>query len=100
MQINRHAVTILIIFGTVGNILNICVLTENTLRKIPCAIYLSWSSVSALVFIWSGLLTRVLQGRSHCIPLLKHLAKRQAEQKRRVSTVILQSPLPSQWKAV
>ncbi|CAF4015700.1 unnamed protein product [Adineta steineri] len=62
MQINRHAVTILIIFGTVGNILNICVLTENTLRKIPCAIYLCWSSVSALVFIWSGLLTRVLQG--------------------------------------
>ncbi|CAF1146672.1 unnamed protein product [Adineta steineri] len=62
MQINRHAAAIVLLFGTIGNVLNVLVLSENSLRKIPCAFYLCWSSVSAVVFLWSGLLTRVLQG--------------------------------------
>ncbi|CAF4207250.1 unnamed protein product [Adineta steineri] len=62
MQINRHVAAIVLLFGTVGNVLNVLVLSENSLRKIPCAFYLCWSSVSAVVFLWSGLLTRVLQG--------------------------------------
>ncbi|CAF0849865.1 unnamed protein product [Adineta steineri] len=62
IQINRHAAAIVLLFGTVGNVLNVLVLSENSLRKIPCAFYLCWSSVSAVVFLWSGLLTRVLQG--------------------------------------
>ncbi|UJR18284.1 hypothetical protein I4U23_005187 [Adineta vaga] len=62
MRINRHAPTFLILFGTLSNVLNICILRERSLKEIPCTIYLCWSSVSAIVFIWSGLLTRVLQG--------------------------------------
>ncbi|CAF1307116.1 unnamed protein product [Adineta ricciae] len=62
MQINRHGPTVLLLFGTFSNVLNICILRERSLKKIPCTIYLCWSSLSATVFIWSGLLTRVLQG--------------------------------------
>ncbi|CAF1271541.1 unnamed protein product [Adineta steineri] len=62
MQINRYGPTFMIVFGTFSNILNICVLRERSLKKIPCTIYLCWSSISAVVFIWSGLLTRTLQG--------------------------------------
>jgi len=62
MQINRHGAAIMLIFGTVGNLLNIWVLSERSLNKFPWAIYLWWSSVSGVVFLWSGLLTRVLQG--------------------------------------
>jgi hypothetical protein len=62
MQINRYAATIMLLFGTVGNILNICVLSERTFNKIPCTIYLCWSSVSSMVLLWTGLLTRILQG--------------------------------------
>ncbi|CAF1307292.1 unnamed protein product [Adineta ricciae] len=64
MQINRHGPTVLLLFGTLSNVLNICILRERSLKKIPCTIYLCWSSLSATVFIWSGLLTRVLQGYS------------------------------------
>jgi hypothetical protein len=62
MQINRHGAAIMLIFGTVGNLLNIWVLSERSLNKFPWAIYLWWSSVADIVFLWSGLLTRVLQG--------------------------------------
>ncbi|UJR18010.1 hypothetical protein I4U23_004911 [Adineta vaga] len=62
MQINRHGATLLLLFGTVGNLLNICVLTEHTFQEKPCSFYLSWSSITSLIFIWSGFLTRVLQG--------------------------------------
>ncbi|CAF0985098.1 unnamed protein product [Adineta steineri] len=62
MQINRHAAALLLLFGTIGNLLNICVLTERSFQQNPCSIYLSWSSITSLIFIWSGFLTRVLQG--------------------------------------
>ena len=62
MQINRHGATLMLLFGTVGNLLNIFVLREGSFHEISCSIYLSWSSVFSLVFIWSGFLTRVLQG--------------------------------------
>ncbi|CAF2565245.1 unnamed protein product [Rotaria sp. Silwood2] len=64
MQINRHGATLMLLFGTVGNLLNICILTERSLHENPCSIYLSWSSMFSLAFIWSGFLTRVLQGYS------------------------------------
>ncbi|CAF1000317.1 unnamed protein product [Adineta ricciae] len=61
-QINRHVATFLLLFGTLGNLLNICVLNEHSFHENPCSIYLSWSSITSSVFIWSGFLTRVLQG--------------------------------------
>jgi len=61
-QINRHGATLMLLFGTIGNLINIYVLNERSLQKNPCTIYLSWSSATSFVFIWSGFLTRVLQG--------------------------------------
>ena len=62
MQINRHGAAVLLLFGTIGNLLNILVLKEHSFQKKSCAVYLSWSSITSLIFIWSGFLTRVLQG--------------------------------------
>ncbi|UJR34430.1 hypothetical protein I4U23_021837 [Adineta vaga] len=62
MQINRHAATLLLLFGTLGNLLNICVLSEHSFQENSCSFYLSWSSITSLIFIWSGFLTRILQG--------------------------------------
>jgi hypothetical protein len=62
MQINRHGAAIMLLFGTIGNLLNVWVLNEHTLYQNPCAVYLCWSSVSSVVLLWTGLLTRVLQG--------------------------------------
>ncbi|CAF1437050.1 unnamed protein product [Adineta ricciae] len=61
-QINRHVATFLLLFGTLGNLLNIYVLNEHSFHENPCSIYLSWSSITSSIFIWSGFLTRVLQG--------------------------------------
>ena len=62
MQINRHVAALMLLFGTIGNVIHVYVLNERALRKNPCAIYLCWSSAFSLLFIWSGFLTRVLQG--------------------------------------
>lgn len=62
MQINRHLAALMLLFGTIGNTLNILVLNEQTLKNIPCTIYLCCSSISSIIFLWSALLTRVLQG--------------------------------------
>ncbi|CAF3442044.1 unnamed protein product [Rotaria sp. Silwood1] len=64
MQINRHLALFVLLFGTVGNLLNIWVLSERSLSHNPCSTYLWWSSLSSVIFIWSGILTRVLQGYS------------------------------------
>jgi hypothetical protein len=61
-EINRHGALLMIIIGTAGNIFNICVLTERSFRNNPCSMYLWWSSLFSIAFIWSGLLTRVLDG--------------------------------------
>lgn len=62
MQINRHGATFILLFGTVGNLLNIWVLKDSSLQENSCPVYLSWSSITSLIFVWSGFLTRVLQG--------------------------------------
>ncbi len=62
MQINRYGAAFMILFGTVGNLLNVWILNERALGQNPCSIYLCWSSVSSVILLWTGLLTRVLQG--------------------------------------
>ena len=61
-RINRHGPVLVILIGTIGNLLNIFVLNDRTFRENPCTTYLWWSAVSSIVFIWSGLVTRVLEG--------------------------------------
>ncbi|CAF1411842.1 unnamed protein product [Adineta ricciae] len=64
MQINRHVALVVLLFGTVGNIVNMIVLSEQTFNKIPCTNYLYWSSMSAVIYLWSALPTRILEGYS------------------------------------
>lgn len=61
-QINRHGALLMIIIGSIGNLLNMCVLQQRSFRNSPCSTYLWWSSATSIIFIWSGLFTRVLDG--------------------------------------
>ena len=61
-QMNRYFATFIFIFGSVGNILNILVLSQRSLRSNPCAILFFGSSVAGLISIISGLPSRMLNG--------------------------------------
>ena len=62
IQFNRYFGIFIFLFGTIGNILNILVLSQRILRKNPCAWYLLMSSITSLVVFFSGLTTRILSG--------------------------------------
>ncbi|CAF4435588.1 unnamed protein product [Adineta steineri] len=74
-QTNRYFATFIFIFGCVGNILNIFVLSQKTLRSNPCAILFLYSSIAALISLIAGLSPRVLSSitidLSDTVPLLK-----------------------------
>jgi hypothetical protein len=59
-RINCSLAIFLFIFGTIGNILNIFVLSQRTLRYNPCAWLFYVSSIFNLISIVSGLSTRIL----------------------------------------
>lgn len=61
-QINRHGSVFVILFGTIGNLLSIFVLNDRFFSENSCTVYLWWSSIASIIFIWSGLLTRTLEG--------------------------------------
>lgn len=60
--INKYGTLSILLLGTIGNLLNLFVFFDRHFRENPCATYLWWSSISSIVFIWSGLFTRVLKG--------------------------------------
>ncbi len=60
IQINCYFSIVLFIFGTVGNILNILVLSQKSLRSNPCAWLFLISSFGNLIVLLSGLTTRVI----------------------------------------
>lgn len=62
VQINRYFGIFIFPFGTLGNILNILVLSQRTLRKNPCTWYFLMGSIASLVAFFSGLTTRFLSG--------------------------------------
>jgi hypothetical protein len=62
MEINRYVALVVLLFGTSGNFLNIWILSDQSLSNNPCSIYLWWSSICSVMFLWSGLPIRVLQG--------------------------------------
>jgi hypothetical protein len=61
-QINRIFPVIIFFIGTIGNILNILILSQKRLRKIPCVFLFLVSSIFSLISIDFGLITRVLSG--------------------------------------
>ncbi|UJR23799.1 hypothetical protein I4U23_026776 [Adineta vaga] len=60
--LNRSIPIPLLIFGTIGNLLNIFILTRQTLQKNSCAFYFLSSTFANLFCLWFGLLTRLLSG--------------------------------------
>jgi hypothetical protein len=61
-QISRYFSMSIFLFGTIGNILNILIFCQKSLRKIPCAFLFLVSSIASLVSIDFGLVTRMLSG--------------------------------------
>jgi len=52
--------TVLHIFGTFGNLLNILIFTRPKLRSIPCSWYLLAATCANSIALYTGCLTRVL----------------------------------------
>jgi hypothetical protein len=61
-QINLYFGIFIFCFGIVGNILNILVLFQRSLRSNPCIIIFLASSTAGIIAILSGLTSRVLSG--------------------------------------
>ncbi|CAF1090066.1 unnamed protein product [Adineta ricciae] len=61
-QINRYFASCIFIFGCVGNILNILVLSQRTLRSNSCASLFLGSSIAGLCSLIAGLTPRMLSG--------------------------------------
>ena len=61
-QLNRYFSIFIFLFGIVGNILNIAVLSQRNLRTNPCAFLFLVSSIASLIAIFSGLFTRTTAG--------------------------------------
>ncbi|CAF1637153.1 unnamed protein product [Rotaria magnacalcarata] len=61
-EFNRYFSIIIFLFGTIGNILNIIVLSQRQLRTNPCSLFFLISSIANLSAILSGLTTRMLSG--------------------------------------
>jgi hypothetical protein len=56
----RYFCMLLLVFGTFGNILNICIFTRPKLRFISYPWYFLASTCSSLIALYMGCLTRVL----------------------------------------
>lgn len=61
-HLNRYFSICIFLVGIIGNILNIAVLSQRTLRTNPCAFLFLASSVASLIAIFSGLFTRTTAG--------------------------------------
>ena len=61
-QLNRYLSIIIYLFGVIGNILNILILSQTKLRSNTCAFLFLMSSIASLIAILFGLTNRVLAG--------------------------------------
>ncbi|CAF4425905.1 unnamed protein product [Rotaria sp. Silwood2] len=60
--ISRYFSMFIFLIGTIGNTLNIFILSQRSLRQIPCIFFFFASSIASLISIDFGLITRVLSG--------------------------------------
>ena len=63
-QMNRYASISIILFGSIGNILNLIIFRRPKHRTNPCAVYFFYASVAGLIALYSGLLSRIFAGFS------------------------------------
>ncbi|CAF3712297.1 unnamed protein product [Rotaria socialis] len=61
-QIIRYCSIFIFLFGTIGNTLNILVLSQSSFRSSPCAQLFLFASAMNLFVIISGLISRILAG--------------------------------------
>ena len=61
-SMNRYVSIVIYLFGTIGNLLNALVLSQEALRRNPCSLFFLTSSIANLAVILSGLTTRILSG--------------------------------------
>ncbi|CAF4273745.1 unnamed protein product, partial [Rotaria sordida] len=59
-HVNYYFSIFLFIFGVIGNILNILVLSQRSLRSNPCAWLFLISSLANFIVLLSGLTTRII----------------------------------------
>ncbi|CAF3996943.1 unnamed protein product, partial [Rotaria sp. Silwood1] len=62
IQINRYFTIIVFCFGTIGNILNILILSQRSFRSNSCTWLFLISSYANLISILFGLTTRIKSG--------------------------------------
>jgi hypothetical protein len=62
IQVNRYITVFVFLFGTIGNLLNITVLSQPVLRLNPCALYFLTSSIAGCGIILIGLPSRIIAG--------------------------------------
>ena len=60
VQIARVILTVFIVSGTLGNILNLCIFTRPNLYRSPCTLYLIAASIDNLLVTYTTMLTRLL----------------------------------------
>lgn len=63
-QLNRYLSIGILLFGSIGNILNCITLTQRGLRSNPCAVLFLASSIASLITLISGVAVRLLAGWS------------------------------------
>jgi len=61
-QSNRYLSIFILLFGTIGNLLNCLVLSQPSLRTNPCAFLFLASSIANMISLIFGLSTRILAG--------------------------------------
>jgi hypothetical protein len=55
LQLNRYVLIVIYLFGTIGSLLNVIVLSQRALRSNFCAFLFLMSSIASLIAIQSGL---------------------------------------------
>jgi hypothetical protein len=63
-QMNRYMSIFIILFGSIGNILNLFIFHRPKHRTNPCAIYFFYASVAGLIALYAGLISRIFAGFS------------------------------------
>ncbi|CAF1113212.1 unnamed protein product [Adineta steineri] len=61
-QMNRYMSIFIMLFGSVGNIINLIIFYRPKHRTNPCAVYFFYASIAGLIALYSGLLSRIFAG--------------------------------------
>ena len=63
-QMNRYMSIFIILFGSIGNVLNLFIFYRPKHRTNLCAVYFFYASIAGLIALYSGLVSRIFAGFS------------------------------------